>query len=54
MLGGILMADDVVAASTLFERVLQLALPTAYVTFAFSLVEMVRDWRDERRGPATV
>jgi hypothetical protein len=52
MLGGILMKDDVVAASTLAERLWQLILATAYVAFAFSVVELYRSWRKPRHPAA--
>ena len=49
MLGGVLMKDDVVATGTLLDRLWQLFMATAYVVFAFSVVEMFRSWRTDPR-----
>lgn len=49
MLGGILMKDDVVAASTLIERLWQLVLATAYVTFAFSFLQLYRHLTSQKK-----
>lgn len=44
MLGGILMKDEVVTTGTLVDRVWQISLATAYITFSFSVIEMFKDW----------
>ena len=51
MLGAILMKDDIVAASTLVDRLWQMILAGVYVIFAFSLLDWVRS-RKTRRKPA--
>jgi hypothetical protein len=44
MLGGVLMKDEVVTPGTVFDRIMQMVIATAYVTFAFTVVEMIRGW----------
>jgi hypothetical protein len=58
MLGGILMKDDIVAASTLVGRLWQVMLAGVYVIFAFSVLDWVRSFnaREESSqivGPST-
>jgi hypothetical protein len=45
MLGAILMKDDIVAASTLVDRLWQMILAGVYVIFAFSILEWTRSSR---------
>jgi hypothetical protein len=53
MLGGILMKDDIVAASTLVERLWQLLLAAAYVTFSYQVLELFRYWKSRRKDKRT-
>ena len=52
MLGGILMKDDVVAASTLVERLWHLLLATAYVSSAYAVLELFRHYKEKWKKPA--
>lgn len=45
MLGAILMKDDIVAASTLVDRLWQMILAGVYVIFAFSVLEWFRSFK---------
>jgi hypothetical protein len=42
LLGGALLADDVVAGAKLFDRVIQIFLATAYVVFAYRVVDLIK------------
>jgi len=50
MLGGILMKDDIVAASTLVERLWQIVLAAAYVTFSYQVLELFRYWKSRPKA----
>ena len=45
---GFLMKDDIVAASTLVDRLWQMILAGVYVIFAFSILEWVRSCKTVR------
>lgn len=49
MLGGQLLSESA-STATLFGRVWQLVLATAYVTFAFSVVEWIWSWGDSKQS----
>jgi len=50
LLGGALLADDVVAAATLFNRVAQIFLATAYVVFAYRVIDLIKSFFSRRRA----
>ncbi|NOR41671.1 MAG: hypothetical protein GQ537_10725, partial [Gammaproteobacteria bacterium] len=49
VMGGLLIKDNTFSTQALAGRVWQLVLATAYVTLAFSTVEMFKSWRKRRR-----
>jgi hypothetical protein len=52
LLGGALLADDVVAAETLFKRVAQIFMATAYIVFAYRVVDLIKSALPKQRATA--
>jgi hypothetical protein len=50
LLGGALLSGDVVSGAKLFDRVFQIFLATAYVVFAYRVVDLIKGLFSERRG----
>jgi hypothetical protein len=52
LLGGALLADDVVSMAKLLDRVMQLFLATAYVVFAYRVIDLIKSALPKRRATA--
>ncbi len=50
LLGGALLSDDVVSAVKLFDRVILIFLATAYVVFAYQVVDLIKSLSPGRRA----